>query len=144
MYRSRFKCSYCGSRTDGKLCTIYVAWFNADGARSSWKLRLCAMHTKELVGNLVAKLRELSDEMFRCLLCGSSSAEDLDPIWLTCYAPKSESLCFDLSTCAPCAAQFRIPVTTYGEKLPDRRSNSSKPEADDAWAWLGSEKLGWP
>lgn len=135
----RFVCAADGQRSPEKMASLYWAWFRADGARTAWKQRLCAMHTEERLSALLAHSKDQSDSLFLCPSCGTSSESDLDPIYLTLYAPHTEALRFELPTCASCAVRLRIAAQERAEKLPDRnngQSNGGESEKPDGWGWL--------
>jgi len=119
---SVFPCSVCRQRKPGKLASAYWAWFNADGGRSAWKLRYCLDCA---ANDLLPLLRRLQDsdgttEVFACVSCGASAANDSDPIYLTLYLPGKEPTEFALQLDGACAAKLRIPLTEKGERLADR------------------------
>lgn len=119
---SVYPCSVCKQRKPGKLASAYWAWFNADGERSAWKLRYCPGCAKESLLNLLQTLRDMgeTDNAFACVSCGMNAAEDSDPVYLTLYLPSKEPTEYALQLNGACAAKLRIPITQYGERLPDR------------------------
>jgi hypothetical protein len=137
---SVYPCSVCRRRMPGKLASAYWAWFNADGARSAWKLRYCPECAAENLLALLNALREMdgTSDVFACVSCGSSAAEDSDPIYLTLFLPGKESMEYALQLDSACAAKLRIPVTTQGERLPDRGGVVRGPSpSTSAWDALG-------
>ena len=137
---SVFPCSVCRGRKPGKLASAYWAWFNADGARSAWKLRYCLDCAAE---NLAALLKELSaadgsSSVFACVACGASAETDSDPMYLTLYVPGKEPTEYALQLDGACAAKLRIPITSRGERLADRGGVVRGPSTTvSAWDALG-------
>lgn len=119
---SVFPCSICRQRRPGKLASAYFAWFLADQSRSAWKIRYCASCAHDTLGPLLISLRQAGDseDVFACCLCGSSAQQDSDPIYLTLYLPGKEPQEFAIQMDGACAAKFRSPITTQGERLADR------------------------
>jgi hypothetical protein len=137
---SVFPCSICRQRKPGKLASAYWAWFNADGARSAWKLRYCpddaVKHLQQLLRDM-SQLGETSN-VFACVACGVDAAEDSDPIYLTLYLPGKEPMEYALQLDSACAAKLRIPITTHGERLEDRGGVVRGPSpSTSAWDALG-------
>src|ERR1044072_6825578 len=120
---SGFTCSVCRQRKPDKLATAYWAWFNADGERSAWKLRYCLGCADGSLSTLLGRSlgSETRDSMFACVSCGASAETDSDPIYITLYLPSKEPMEIALQLDGACAAKLRIPITTKGERLPDRR-----------------------
>lgn len=133
----RAHCAGCGTRLGGKLASLYWAWFRADGERTAWKQRLCAICTGTRLGTLLAHSTEDSSALTMCPACGADASTDLDPIYLTVYPPKRERLDFELTTCAPCAARIRSAAQENAEKLANRSLPSSDDSATRAWDALG-------
>lgn len=129
------KCSVHGAKIEGKLATLYSAWFNADGGRTAWKQRICAPCVKETLAPLMRAATDASPDLTMCPACGTDSSSDLDPIYLTLYLPKQESREFALTTCASCAVTCRVSLQRGAEKLPDRQnvSNGTSKSAGDEW-----------
>lgn len=119
---SVYPCSVCKQRKPGKLASAYWAWFNADGGRSAWKLRYCPACAVEHLSGVLNALRQLgeSSDVFACVGCGSSATEDSDPMYLTLFLPGKEMTEYALQLDSACAVKLRSPVTTLGERLPDR------------------------
>lgn len=137
---SVYPCSFCRQRKPGKLASAYWAWFNADGGRSAWKLRYCPACAAENLSALWARLRETdgTSDVFACVSCGSSAVEDSDPIYVTLYLPGKEPQEIALQLDSACAAKLRIPITTQGERLPDRGGVVRGPSpSTSAWDALG-------
>jgi hypothetical protein len=118
-----FACSVHGARVQGKLCTFYWAWFTADGNRYACKQRLCIECAQATFIELLKKARANTEDVAACPACGSSSANDMDPIYLTVYAPHQEPREYALTTCAMCAANIRMNAQQGCERLPDRQAN---------------------
>lgn len=130
----------CGQRRPGKLASAYWAWFLADGSRSAWKLRYCpacaVAHLKGLLASTLERA-EMSD-VFACVSCGASAAEDSDPVYLTLYLPGKEPEELALQLDSACAARLRIPITQKGERLADRGGVVRGPSPPtSAWDALG-------
>lgn len=89
---------------------------------------------------LFQKLRETdgTSDVFACVSCGANAAEDSDPIYLTLYLPGKEPEEIALQLDGACAARLRIPITTHGERLPDRGGVVRGPSPSiSAWDALG-------
>jgi len=137
---SVFPCSICGGRKPGKLASAYWAWFNADGARSAWKLRYCLGCAQEHLPLLSTAFQagELSQDVYACVSCGASAETDSDPIYCTLYLPGREPVEVALQLDAACAAKLRIPITSRGERLADRGGVVRGPSPSvTAWDALG-------
>ena len=79
-----------------------------------------------------------AEEVFACVSCGTSAAQDSDPIYLTLYLPGKEPMEYAVQLCGACAAKQRIPITTQGERLQDRGGLLRGPStAVTAWDVLG-------
>jgi hypothetical protein len=133
-------CSVCRARKPGKLASAYWAWFNADGARIAWKLRYCLdcaqRHLPILSSSFSAA--EGTSDVFACVSCGASSEEDSDPIYCTLYLPGKEPMECALQLDSACAAKLRIPITSHGDRLPDRGGVVRGPSPSiAAWDALG-------
>jgi hypothetical protein len=137
---SVFPCSNCRQRKPGKLATAYWAWFLADGERSAWKLRYCPACAEDALLKLLNQVRGMdgTSDVSACVSCGTNAAEDSDPIYLTLYLPGKEPTEYALQLDGACAARLRIPVTTHGERLPDRGGLVRGPSpSTSAWDALG-------
>jgi HSP20 family molecular chaperone IbpA len=137
---SVYPCSVCRQRRPGKLASAYWAWFNADGARSAWKVRYCHGCAAESLSKLFQKLRETdgTSDVFACVSCGTDASQDSDPIYLTLYLPGKEPEEIALQLDGACAAKLRIPITTQGERLADRGGVVRGPSPlTTAWDALG-------
>ena len=133
---SLFACSLDGLRHPGKLCTVYWAWFVADGSRVAYKQRLCVPHYAQFVLPLEV---EADTPTLTCPMCHASTVEDMDPTYATVCVPGAPKVNLDLPTCAPCAAHLRVRAQEGASKLPDREevAGSSLPTplaTGDAWA----------
>lgn len=137
---SVFPCSCHGQRRPGKLAAAYWAWFLADGARSAWKVRYCPVGAREHLQLLLSDTspaRE-SEDVFACVSCGSSTAEDSDPIYCTLYLPSKEPMEYAVQLCSACAAKVRIPIVEMGTRLPDRGGVVRGPSpSTSTWDELG-------
>lgn len=137
---SVYPCSICRQRKPGKLASAYWAWFNVDGERSAWKLRYCPECAGESLLSLLKQLQSQdgNENVFACLSCGASAETDSDPIYLTLYLPKKEPMEYAVQLDAACAAKLRIPITSKGERLPDRGGLVRGPSLGaSAWDALG-------
>jgi len=137
---SVYPCSMCRQRKPGKLASAYWAWFNADQERSAWKVRYCPACAAENLTTLFSRLREMdgTSDVFACVSCGSSASQDSDPIYLTLFLPGKEPTEYALQLDAACAARLRIPITSRGERLPDRGGVVRGPSPPaTAWDALG-------
>lgn len=133
-------CSVCKQKKPGKLASAYWAWFLADGNRSAWRLKychVCAPEALQIVSRASRSWEETQD-VFACLSCGANSETDSDPMYLTLYLPGKEVMEFALQLDAACAAKLRIPITTDGQRLPDRGGEVRGPSPSlAAWDALG-------
>jgi hypothetical protein len=132
---SAFPCSIHGHKVNGRLASLYSAWFTANGERSAWKQRICAPCAKQELARVLEHAAEENSAVTVCPACGSDSATDLDPIYLTLYVPKQEPKEFALTTCSTCAVTLRLRLQVGAEKLPNRdgftsRNNSSDDDTD--------------
>lgn len=137
---SVFPCSVCRQRKPGKLATAYWAWFLADGERSAWKLRYCPADAQTALLQLLTSLHGMdgTSEVFACISCGADASTDSDPMYLTLYLPGKEPMEYALQLDGACAAKLRIPITTKGERLPDRGGLVRGPSPSaSAWDALG-------
>jgi hypothetical protein len=137
---SVFPCSVCRQRKPGKLATAYWAWFLADESRSAWKVRYCPACAEQHLSALFNQLREMDGTLsvFACVSCGASAETDSDPIYLTLYLPGKEPQEIALQLDSACAARLRIPITTSGERLPDRGGVVRGPSSSTSdWDALG-------
>lgn len=138
---SVFPCSMCRGRKPGKLASAYWAWFLADGSRSAWKLRYCLECATEWLSIIFESSRQMDGnlEAFACVSCGASAEMDNDPVYCTLYLPGREPAEYALQLDAACAAKLRIPITTHGERLPDRGGvvRGPSPSLTSAWDAMG-------
>lgn len=137
---SVYPCSVCKQRKPGKLATAYWAWFLADGERSAWKLRYCPADAQDALLSLLTRLHEqgATSEVFACVSCGADASTDSDPMYLTLYLPGKEPMEYALQLDSACAAKLRSPITTQGERLPDRGGLVRGPSpSNTAWDALG-------
>jgi hypothetical protein len=137
---SVFPCSVCRQRKPGKLATAYWAWFLADESRSAWKVRYCPACAEQHLSELFSQLREMDGTLsvFACVSCGASAETDSDPMYLTLYLPGKEPQEIALQLDSACAAKLRIPITTSGERLPDRGGVVRGPSSSTSeWDALG-------
>jgi hypothetical protein len=137
---SVYPCSVCRQRKPGKLASAYWAWFDAEGGRHAWKLRLCPACAGEHLLKWLEALRRAdgTSDVSACLSCGSSTKMDSDPMYLTLYLPGKEPQEFALQLDAVCAAKLRIPIVDQAERLPDRGSLVRGPSPNtSAWDELG-------
>jgi len=77
---SLFPCSLCKLRKPGKLANAYWAWFNQDGSRSAWRVRLCLGCAPGHLATLVSN-SQLNPEICRSAgqcLCGQVAGDDID------------------------------------------------------------------
>lgn len=78
-----------------------------------------------------------------CPACGTSTENDMDPVYVTTYVPSIGRVRLELPLCAPCAVEIRNRAQQGATKLEDRDPESwgrgPKTEAITAWAALGIE-----
>lgn len=138
---SVYPCSMCKQRKPGKLASGYWAWFLADGSRSAWRLRYCPGCAAESLSGPLSALRQMGEDstVFACVGCGADASTDSDPVYLTLYLPGKEPMEYALQLDGACAAKLRIPITTNGERLPDRGGlvRGPSPSLTSAWDALG-------
>lgn len=137
---SVYPCSMCRGRKPGKLATAYWAWFLSDGSRSAWRLRYCLECAAEHLSILFqpSQLSEEDSNVFACVSCGVDASEDSDPVYCTLYLPKKEPMEYALQLDGACATKLRSPISTHGERLPDRGGVVRGPSPDtSAWDRLG-------
>ena len=137
---SVYPCSMCKRRLPGKLAAAYWAWFNADGGRSAWKVRYCLDCASEHLRILLQTSPALdgTSDVFACISCGASASQDSDPIYCTLYLPGKTPQEYAVQLDAACAAKLRIPITSSGERLPDRGGVVRGPSPSiSAWDALG-------
>lgn len=126
-------CSIHRARDARKYASVYMAWFRADGVRTAYKSRMCLPGFKELLGECLAHVRDDTSDVTACPACGSDASPDLDPIYLTVYAPGQERSDFGLTTCAACAAMLRSRLQNGAEKLEERPEFHRTPDDSDGW-----------
>jgi hypothetical protein len=137
---SVFPCSMCGGRKPGKLASAYWAWFKADGERVAWRVRYCLGCAGEHLSILLSssQLTSENSSVFACVSCGADASADSDPMYCTLYLPKKEPMEYALQLDGACAAKLRVPISTKGERLPDRGGVVRGPSPDtSAWDRLG-------
>lgn len=137
---SVFPCSMCGQRKPGKLASAYWAWFDAEGGRQAWKLRLCLGCAQEHLSKWLIELQSKDGtlDVFACLSCSADASTDSDPMYLTLYLPGKEPQEYALQLDGACAAKLRIPIVDRGERLPDRGALVRGPSPlTSAWDALG-------
>jgi hypothetical protein len=79
--------------------------------------RLCV----ECLQNYVISLITPDDaETLTCPACGISTEEDVQPIYVTYYSPKSAGEKGAMAFCASCAIEARLRACHNAEDLPDR------------------------
>lgn len=132
-------CSICAKRLPGKLATAYNAWFNANETRVAWKQRICADCLLATYVEVLQKCSEDSTEPTTCIGCGGSLVDDLDPVFMTLYLPKSEPKEFELAVCVPCADSLKATMQQGAEPLEDRSGRRQGPSTSpsDPFANLG-------
>jgi hypothetical protein len=113
-------CSFHGARIDGKLATLYSAWFRSDGERTAWKQSLCAPCVREVLAPMLKGVSDTSSDVSACPACGIDSSQDLDPIYLNLYLPRLDPKEYALPTCSSCAAKLRVSLQRGAMKLPNR------------------------
>ena len=137
---SVFPCSLCRQRKPGKLASLYWAWFNADGGRSAWKQRLCARCAPERLQSLLLTLSsaDSTSDVFACVACGASAADDSDPVYLTLYVPGRDPQELALQLDGACAVAIRSQAMEGAERLEDRGGVVRGPSTGtSAWDALG-------
>lgn len=117
-------CSACKRRSLGRLISIYTARFS-ESRRVAYKTRLCYECAAEYADTLKAAHPVRQDVAGAewpdtCSMCGSGSALDLDPIYLTIYEPKQDGRALAVPSCAACTANLAPLLEKFGERLEDR------------------------
>lgn len=136
---SLIPCGRDGERHPGKNATLYWAWTRADGRRRSYRQRLCIDCFRELAVPLI--VRTEADTLL-CPACGGSSADDLDPVYLTYFLPGMARGIAEMATDGACAVRVRSWAMQGAQELEERvlvGAEASAPtlSADAAWAALG-------
>jgi hypothetical protein len=105
-------------------------------------VRYCPGCARESFLLLLSASRSLgtTEDVFACISCGTDASQDSDPMYLTLYLPGKEPMELALQLDSACAVKLRIPITTYGERLPDRGGVVRGPSPSiSAWDALGLE-----
>jgi hypothetical protein len=127
-------CSICEQRFPGKPATLYSAWFRVDGVRTAYKQRLCPGCFATAYLETLRGVSAHDGAEQTCPLCGASTKDDLDPIYLTLYLPKQPEREYEIGSCAACAAKLRIVLQQGGEPLADRTRQAGGPSpSPSAW-----------
>jgi len=137
---SLFPCSLCKLRKPGKLANAYWAWFNQDGSRSAWRVRLCLGCAPEHLATLVSnsQLNPENSSVFACVSCGADASEDSSPMYCTLYLPKQEPTEYAVQLDSACAVRLQAMISTNAERLPDRGGVVRGPSPDtSAWDAIG-------
>lgn len=113
--------------------TVYLAWFS-NNQRVGYKHRLCAPCSTEYVGFFVDMKPEKADSETvewpeLCSGCGTKTAEDFDPTYLTFYPPKEEARQFVLCQCSNCAMVARQTISKDAELQVERATANGRPGA---------------
>jgi predicted RNA-binding Zn-ribbon protein involved in translation (DUF1610 family) len=97
---SLYPCSMCGKRTLEKLSSATWAWWRVDNVRVAYRQRLCVSCVVQHVAPLEINTREAA---LICPLCGTSSVDDMDPVYLTVYVPGTGKVRLELPLDGACA-----------------------------------------
>lgn len=138
---SLFPCHGCQEKVPEKLATLYWAWVRADGSRVCYRQKLCVSCVSTRV--LPFWVSVLAD-MFHCPSCHTPSEDDVDPIYVTLYAPGMPEDKQDWATCGVCAVAIRNAALERSTLMPDRNTGVEGPShgpSTDArvapWAAIG-------
>lgn len=138
---SLYPCSLCGARGPGvgKLAQATWAWWRADNRRVAYRQRVCVSCFAQYIAPLEVSSREFS---MNCPCCGTSSEEDMDPVYLTVYVPGAGPVRLEMPTDGACAVKLRILAQTGSVELDDQGGQSvgqgpSPQTQPDPWAALG-------
>lgn len=137
---SVYPCTMCKQRRPGKLATAYWAWFEEDGSRSAWRVRLCLGCAPQHLSILLdsSSLTLDNSNVFSCVSCGADASEDSAPMYCTLYLPKREPTEYALQLDSACAVKLRATISTNSERLPDRGGVVRGPSPDiSAWDAIG-------
>lgn len=136
---SLIPCSMCSARNLGeKLCHTTAAWNLAGGARRAYRHKLCVSCFVQVVAPL-----DTDNQALTCPGCHSDSESDLDPVYVTFYAPVVGKIQLEVPFDGACAAVWRSRFLTGAEYLPEREIESGGQDAaprlsaSDVWASLG-------
>lgn len=141
---SVYPCSVCRQRRPGKLASAYWAWFDQDGGRHAWRVRLCPGCAPEHLSILLesSRLNPDNSNVFACVSCGADATEDSAPMYCTLYLPKKEPMEYAVQLDGACASRLRATISTSAELLPDRGGVVRGPSPDvSAWDALGLAPL---
>jgi len=121
-------CSACKRRTLTKHVSVYTARFS-EQERIAYRTKLCHDCAAEYADTVKAAkpiFGEGGSDVWpdNCSMCGGSTADDLDPIYLTVYEPKREGISLTIPSCAACTSNLAPMLERFGQRLVDRVAGS--------------------
>lgn len=135
---SLFPCSACGVRSPGKLSSCTWAWFRADNVRVAYRQRLCLTCVATTIAPLEVSTREWS---LNCPACGIDASDDMDPVYLTMFAPGIGRIQLEFPLDPKCAVEVRNRAQLGAVLLEDTSSGGQEPgpqtNTPSGWAALG-------
>lgn len=137
--RIRRRCYRCGGTFQHKLASAYWAWFNAEGERSAWSMKYCPECAVAIFSGLLndSPAADQESEVFACVSCGTDCSQDSDPIFCTLFLPGQPAMELSLQLDGACAANYRGPIVTNGDRLANRDGHSPRTARVDPWAAIG-------
>lgn len=123
-------CSIHGEKINGKLATLYAAWFDDDNTRISYSLKCCAPCLTTLLGSLNVRRLADSSTLAECPICGQDSSTGVWPLYLTIFPPRSEPREYALPTHRSCVTPYFASFAENGTKLPDRFGSNGQDDQD--------------
>ena len=132
-------CGSCEQQVLEKLASLYWAWVNADGRRRAYKQKVCSTCMVEHYAKLIAGSQ---DPVLLCPACGISTADDMDPIYLSYYMPGMPGGQAEMPTCGACAARVRSQALRGAQPLEDRGVGVGGPQPQQASATSVWDSLG--
>ena len=134
------RCSMCGEDVAEALTWAVWAWMRADGQRVAYRQKLCVACMAQTVIPLHVACE--SPDM-TCPSCGTSTREDMDPVYCTFIPRGLGKLRLEAPMCGPCAVELRNRAQKGAELLADRQPESRgqeeapRPSTANYWASLG-------
>lgn len=118
---SLIPCCACEQRIPDVPTTAYWAWYQADGARRSFKQVLHPACYWDLVAPMLEAMREPQRQLFSCVACGIQDDFALSPLYVTAYPPGQEPEREGFALCSTCMAKLLPSITQHAREMPDRR-----------------------
>ena len=132
-------CGACGQQRLEKLASLYWAWLNTDGRRRAWKQACCADCFAEHFRGAVINAME---PVLTCPVCGESTVDDYDAVYLTYCLPGMPRGQSELPLCGAHAVMIRELALRGARPLVDREvgvggPQPTAPTGAEQWAALG-------